>query len=573
MPTARSEDFANRPGGVIHTYQKYDPANIPGPRPPETDLVTPMMNHMLSYGSARELTEEELARAVRIDPSMLSSLGPSLDALRAILEERKRKILETYETDSVQDEAKDAFHGRAKQASPPKKLKEPFKRAVRGEQLRDLEMLWYAADDERGKFARDLLQLVERLGEKYQVEELAEKYDFTGRQGLTVPEALQVKEELEKIDELLKQLDEAEQTAQIGIIDMEALSEFTEPGDMEGLNQIQQEIIQQLRDMAEQQGLEQAKGGGYELTPKAYRLFQSKLLERLFTNLEESRTGRHGGDIVGDGAVEMQRTRPYEFGDSVANMDVPQTMINAMLRERDRRPLRLRPEDIEIHQTRNSPKAATAVLMDMSGSMRYNGQYVNVKRMALGLDGLIRSEFPGDFLQFIEIYTFAKPRHVSEVAGLMPKPVTIYDPWIRLKVDMSDPAVSESMVHPHFTNIQHGLQQARRFLATKDTPNRQVFLITDGLPTAHFEAETLYLLYPPDARTEEATMREAYLCAKEGITLNIFLLQSWNQTREDIRFAYKLAENTGGRVIFTAGEDLDRFVVHDYLNHRKEIIA
>src|SRR5882724_12245909 len=77
-------------------------------------------------------------------------------------------------------------------------------------------------------------------------------------------------------------------------------------------------------------------------------------------------------------------------------------------------------DDITIHQTRNNPKCATMVLMDMSGSMRYDGQYINVKRMSLALDGLIRTEYPGDFLQFIEMYTFAKPRQVSEVAGLMP---------------------------------------------------------------------------------------------------------------------------------------------------------
>ena len=51
--------------------------------------------------------------------------------------------------------------------------------------------------------------------------------------------------------------------------------------------------------------------------------------------------------------------------------------------------------------------------MDMSGSMRYGGQYINVKRMGLALDGLIRREYPGDFLQFIEMYTFAKPCSVA----------------------------------------------------------------------------------------------------------------------------------------------------------------
>jgi uncharacterized protein with von Willebrand factor type A (vWA) domain len=68
-------------------------------------------------------------------------------------------------------------------------------------------------------------------------------------------------------------------------------------------------------------------------------------------------------------------------------------------------------------------------------------------------------------------------------------------------------------------------------------------------------------------------MREGLLAAREGITINIFLLSSWNQTREDIRFAYRLAESTKGRVFFTAGRNLERFVVWDYLNRRRKIIG
>ena len=171
------------------------------------------------------------------------------------------------------------------------------------------------------------------------------------------------------------------------------------------------------------------------------------------------------------------------------------------------------------------------------------------------------------------MYTFAKPRHVSEVATLMAKPVTIYDSVVRLKVDMSDPRVSEVMLPPHFTNIQHGLAMARKFLTVQDTPNRQVILITDGLPTAHFEGEWLYMLYPPQGLTEKATLSEGLRCAREGITINIFLLSSWNQSEEDVRFAYRLAESTKGRVFFVAGRELDRYVVWDYLERKKQIIA
>src|SRR5437764_8993134 len=134
----------------------------------------------------------------------------------------------------------------------------------------------------------------------------------------------------------------------------------------------------------------------------------------------------------------MQQTKPYDFGDSVTHMDLPASMVNALLRDGPGIPVRLRPADIEIHKTRNNPKCATVVLLDMSGSMRYDAQYVNVKRMGLALDGLIRTEYPGDFLQFVEMFTFARPRHVSEVPSLMPKPVTVYDPVVRLCADMSD---------------------------------------------------------------------------------------------------------------------------------------
>ncbi len=562
----------NTLGGVIHTYQKYDPIRFPSPTEPPPDMVSGAFEHMLMYGERRELSDEELARAIRLDPSQIAGLGPSIDALRNMLEERKRKILERFETRKARKRARKAYEMRAREVDVPRDLRGRFEQAVRTEQIRDLERLWYAAGDDNSDFARGLVQLVDRLSDKYQVDELEAKYTFTGREAMTVLQALEVKEELEKIDELLKQLEKAAETAQIGVIDMEMLSEFAEPGDVDQLSTLQQQVQDYLREMAERQGLEQS-GGSFRLTPKAYRIFQGKLLERLFGEITASRTGRHQGAIVGEGAVEMQATRPYEFGDSVANMDVPSTFVNALLRSGNERPLRLHSDDIVIHRTRNTPKCATCVLMDMSGSMRYDGQYINVKRMALALEGLIRGEYPGDWLHFIEMYSFAKSVPRGKLINLMPKPVTITNPVVHLRADMSRDDISEFQVPPHFTNIQHALSLARRLLSVQDTPNRQIVLITDGLPTAHFEGEMLYLLYPPDPRTEQATMREGMLCRREGITINLFLLPSWSQTEEDVRFAYRLAESTTGRVFFTAGRDLDRYVVWDYLSRRRDIVS
>src|SRR5581483_11813766 len=106
---------------------------------PPPDLVSPAFEHLLAYGSLRELTEEELARAVRIDPSQIAGFGASLEALMEMLRERKRKILETYETDRVEAEARQSFQDQSGRMQPPGKLAERFHKAVKEEQLHELE--------------------------------------------------------------------------------------------------------------------------------------------------------------------------------------------------------------------------------------------------------------------------------------------------------------------------------------------------------------------------------------------------------------------------------------------------
>ena len=420
-------------GGIIHTYQKYDPVHFPSPTCRRRTWFRRRSSICSSTAIPAGSTEEELARAVHLDPSQIAGLGPSLDALMEMLRERKRRNprnLRDRHRAAARRRAELPRPGRAHEAAGQAGPAVSTRRCARNSSA-----TWNSsgtpAGDERGKFARNLLQLVERLGEKYQVDELAGKYEFTGRQSMTVPEALEIKAELEKIDELLKQLEEATKTAQIGVIDMEELAQFAEPGDIEQLSALQQQIQDYLREMAEQQGLEQGKGGGFQLTPKAYRpLSVASCWTR---NFQQSASVAHR---PASGCRSSAKARPRCSRPKATSSAIPSptwtspprwsTPCSAAVRGL---PVRLKPEDIEIHRTRNNPKCATAVLLDMCGSMRYDGLYANVKRMGLALDGLIRKEYPGDFLQFVEMYTFAKPRHVSEVAALMPKPVTIFDPW------------------------------------------------------------------------------------------------------------------------------------------------
>jgi uncharacterized protein with von Willebrand factor type A (vWA) domain len=577
----RPEPARSQPlGGIVQSYLGYDPLRFGSAQPSDASgAARGALEHMLHSGSMRRFSEEDLANAVEIDPSQIAGLGPSIDALIAMLEERRRMILERYDPSRAVDEARRAFRDAAQSVGDRRdesSVGRALHRAIAGEQLRDLERLWYRLP-ENSPSQRALTQALERLREKYEMDQLQSGWEWRGRERLDVPRALEVKQELDEIERLLAQLREARKNARLAIIDLEALAQFAQQEQIDSLRDAQQRVRDLLERLAQEAGLQRDEEGGYSVSPKTMRLYQSGLLATIFGDLQAARSGRHEGVLSSDGAVELPSTRAWEFGDSPAALDLPQSMVNAMLREAATRkagdPVRMRSEDMVVHNTRQQPKCATAVIMDMSGSMRSSGQYVQVKRMALALDGLIRSEYPGDYLQFVEMFTLARLCAPGEVMTLLPKPVMIHDPVVRLRADMSDPDISELDLPPHFTNIQRSLALARQWLAGRPTPNRQITLITDGLPTAHFEGSDLYMLYPPDPRTERETLREGLRCRDQGITINILLLPSWNQDENDIRFAHRLAESTAGRVFFVAGGDLDRFVVWDYVRRRRSILG
>ena len=396
------------------------------------------------------------------------------------------------------------------------------------------------------QFARQLVQLIDRLGDKYQVDELAAKYEFTGRTSMTIPQALEIKEELETIDRLLKQLEEAAKTAQIGVIDMESSAEFAEPGDIEQLNALGPAD----RGVPARAGRAAGPGTNGQRLPAHAQGLSAVPGPAAGADLQQparpSRTGRHQGPIVGEGAVELQQTKPYEFGDSLANMDIPGSLINAMIRDG---PGLARAAEARGH--RDPPHAQHAQVRHgrAAGHERLDALRRPVHQREADGPGAGRADPPrvsrATSCSSSRCTRFAKPRHVQRDRHADAQAGDDLRPGRAAAGRHERPATSaRCTIPPHFTNIQHGLQLARQFLAAQDTPNRQIILITDGLPTAHFEGKFLYLLYPPDPLTEEATMREGQLCQREGITINIFLLPSWSQSREDVQFAYRLAEST-----------------------------
>ena len=480
-------------GGVIHTYQKYDPQNFPSPTQPPPDLVSGAFEHLLAYGEPARADRGGTGprRPPRPQPDRRPGPEPRRAAWRCSASGSGRSWRRTRPT-ACRPRPPSGYRelGDADPSRPRKLAKTASSRRSQDEQLYDLERLWYRAGDEQSPFARQLVQLIARLGDKYQIDELAAKYEFTGRTPLTIPQALEIKEELETIDRLLEAAGRGgRRRRRSASSTWRSWPSSPSRATSSSCDELARQIEEYLRELAEQQGLEQTADGLPADAQGLSGCSRASCWSGSSATWQASRTGRHQGPVVGEGAVELQQTKPYEFGDSLANMDIPGSLINAMLRDgAGLARSACSPTTSQIHRTRNTPKCATVVLLDMSGSMRYDGLYVNVKRMGLALDGLIRREYPGDYLQFIEMYTFAKPRHASEIATLLPKPVTIFDSG-RAAAGRHERPGHQRVRRPAALH-QHPARPADwpgSFLAAQDTPNRQIILITDGLPTAHFE--------------------------------------------------------------------------------------
>jgi hypothetical protein len=107
----------------VHAYLGYDPLEFPPPtRPRSGDAADAMLDHMLAYGTRRKFTERELAEAIRLDPSQIRGFGPSLEAIIAMLEERRRRILERFETMHAQSLAQSAYEEANKRVEVPDAL-------------------------------------------------------------------------------------------------------------------------------------------------------------------------------------------------------------------------------------------------------------------------------------------------------------------------------------------------------------------------------------------------------------------------------------------------------------------
>ena len=218
-----------------------------------------------------------------------------------------------------------------------------------------------------------------------------------------------------------------------------------------------------LIDMLIKRGyVEQDREGRFSVTPKGIRRVESKALEELFDITRKDKMGRHETQFRGVGQTIHEESKPYEYGDPVSNINMHETLKNALYRQGGGSPIRIEEDDLVVHETEYQTSCATVVLLDMSGSMARYGKFGQAKKVALALQALVRDKYQGDFLQLVGFYTYATPLSQRELLYSAPKPVSIFDPRVHLRINLDNPP---DFVPEHFTNIHAGLQFARRLLS------------------------------------------------------------------------------------------------------------
>ena len=242
----------------------------------------------------------------------------------------------------------------------------------------------------------------------------------------------------------------------------EQLSEYLlQYGDqvLRNLDDWDQDETSELLDLIQKEGLiEKDEDGKYRVTPKGIRRIQDSALTNLFQTFRTDGIGRHETARKGEGSVRHEDLKPYTFGDSLANLDVHETLKNALIRQGGGSPIKVRQDDFVVYETEYSTRCATVVLIDMSGSMARYGKYATTKKVAMALQGMVRGQYPGDTLQLVGFYSYANILTERELLNSAPKPVSLFDSRVNLRFDLDN---LPKRVPQHFTNIDAGLKLAR----------------------------------------------------------------------------------------------------------------
>jgi uncharacterized protein with von Willebrand factor type A (vWA) domain len=293
----------------------------------------------------------------------------------------------------------------------------------------------------------------------------------------------------------------------------------------------------------EQQNLVERDGqGGLVLSGAGERQIRKSAFEAIFNDLKKGGAGYHAIRASGEGVENLPETRPYSFGDDLHRIDTVRSLGNAL--QRTKGELDLAEEDLEVFETEHLTSCATVVAIDVSHSMVLYGEdrITPAKTVALALTELITTKYPKDHLSVILFGDRAE------------------------RIELRDLPYVEA--GPYHTNTREALELSRSILARQKQPNKQVFLITDGKPSAITEGGHVYKNpYGLDLKIVNLTLEEADLCRRQRIVITTFMIATdpWL-----VDFVEKLTQVNRGRAYFASPDNLGEFLFADYIQNRRK---
>jgi Ca-activated chloride channel homolog len=284
----------------------------------------------------------------------------------------------------------------------------------------------------------------------------------------------------------------------------------------------------------------------FEITDKTIDFLGFKTLQDLLGSLGRSSFGRHSTRDLATGVESGGISRPYEFGDTL-NMDISETLFNAVRRDGAKVPIEIDYSDLMVHQCEYQSSCATVVLLDCSHSMILYGEdrFTPAKRVAMALSHLIRTQYPGDTLSLVLFHDSAEEVPIGELARVQ--------------------------VGPYYTNTREGLRMAQRILLRQKKDMRQIVMITDGKPSAlTLEDGRIYKnAFGLDPFVVSQTLEEVNKCKRAGILINTFMLASDYSL---INFVQKITEMCRGKAYFTTPYTLGQYLLMDYMSRKTKQI-
>ncbi|MDX2177537.1 MAG: VWA domain-containing protein [Candidatus Sumerlaeia bacterium] len=297
--------------------------------------------------------------------------------------------------------------------------------------------------------------------------------------------------------------------------------------------------------LKEQQLLEQDRQtGALAATQRADREIQKAAFEEIFQDLGSDTFGDHPGRTAGRGGDKLAETRRYAFGDEIVDIDFTSSIGNAVRRSGVDDDFRMDEDDLETHQREQLTSCATVILIDISHSMILYGEdrITPAKKVAMALIEYIQQRYPKDS---IDVALFGDEA-----------------------VEVPAAEVARVSVGPFHTNTKAGLQLAQRLLLRRKAVNKQVFMITDGKPSAITEQGELYKNpFGLDPKIVTQTINEATQLRRKGITITTFMITTDPHLQD---FVDRMTKANKGRAYYASLDNLGSFIFADYAKNKKK---